>query len=69
MHDRLLVGEPVALRLFMFGSQDLARGEGGKVSARSPEAQVLGTTVLEPLRGDTAKASQAVVGCLRKQSG
>ena len=69
VHDRLLVGEPVVLRLFMFGAQDLATREGRKVSARSPEAQVLGTVVLEPLRGDTAKASQAVVGCLKKQSG
>lgn len=70
VHDRVLVGtsgDP-GLRLFMFAAADLAKREGKIVTARSPNAQVLGTTILEPLQGDAAKETEAVIGCLKKQA-
>jgi hypothetical protein len=72
VHDRLMVGargaEP-ALRLFMFGAADLAEEQGKLVTERTPGAEVLGTTILEPLAGDAPKETAVVLGCLKEQAG
>lgn len=72
VHDRLLVGrrgvEP-ALRLFMFGSADLAEEQGRAVTKRTPDAEVMGTTILEPLAGDAPKETAVVLACLKEQAG
>ncbi len=70
VHDRLLVspddGQP-RLRLFMFGSRELAKEQGVRVTERSPGARILGTTVLEPLEGGAIAESEAAIACLEEQ--
>jgi hypothetical protein len=71
VHDRLLVAKEsgsTALRVFMFGSADLAQEQGKLVVGRTPRARVLGTVILEPLRGDAAAESEAVLRCLEEQA-
>jgi hypothetical protein len=72
VHDRLLIGSErgaPALRLFMFGAADLAKREGAKVTARAPDARILGTTIFEPIEPDAAKETEAATACLEEQAG
>lgn len=72
VHDRLLVGPrggKPALRLFMFGSADLAKEQGALVTGRTPDAEVLGTTIVEPLAGGAPEETAIVLGCLKEQAG
>jgi hypothetical protein len=72
VHDRLMVGPRGAepkLRVFMFGSADLAKEQGRLVTERTADAEVLGTTILEPLDGDAPKEIAVVLGCLKEQAG
>ena len=72
VHDRVLVGGEAgkpALRLFMFGSQDLAKEQGALVKERTPEARILGTAILEPLEGAATGESETAIACLEEQAG
>jgi hypothetical protein len=53
----------------MFGSADLAKEQGRLVIDRTPRARILGTVILEPLRGDAAAEAKAVLACLEQQAG
>ena len=72
VHDRLLIsatkGAEPGLRLFMFGSADLAKEQGKLVTDRTPEAKILGTTIFEPLTTDAAKETEAATACLEEQA-